>query len=182
LYKFAPAEAPNFGMFQHFISLAMKTLLAQPRIDTSATTLRAYQGGYFEVLVAPDKTDGSFALLDMQLPRGAEPPRHVHTREDETFYLLEGNITFHIGDEVIHAQAGQTVFAPRQVPHHFHIESEAVRFLTLITPGQFAEHFLQSSVPVAARGPLTPPQGPPPAEVIQALTRQLQHEFGVLFN
>jgi quercetin dioxygenase-like cupin family protein len=93
-----------------------------------------YQGGYFKVLISPEQTNGSLALLDMTLPKGVEPPMHLHTREDESFYVLEGAITFQIGEETIQASPGKAVFAPRQVPHGFTIQTESARFLTLITP------------------------------------------------
>ncbi|MDF7814872.1 cupin domain-containing protein [Hymenobacter sp. YC55] len=143
--------------------------------------LRAYQGGYFRVLVTPQQTDNNFSLLELTLPRGAEPPRHVHTHEDETFYLLEGEITFHIGADTVVAQAGDTVFAPRKVPHNFVLASPEARFLVLLTPGQFMGHFLEYSQPLATVGPVTPPQGPPPADVILGMVRSLHEQYGVLF-
>ena len=158
----------------------METLLDQPQV-AQAGDLRAYQGGYFRVLVAPAQTNNSFALLEMTLPHGAEPPRHVHTREDETFYVLEGEVCFRVGDEVVTARAGQAVFGPRQVPHQFSILSPQARILTLLTPGQFTGYFMSQSKPLAAACPLTPPQGPPPFEVLMGLKYLLQEQHGVLF-
>lgn len=147
----------------------------------SFEAFRNYQGGYFKVLISPDQTGGSMALVDMTLPKGVEPPAHIHTREDETFYLLEGEMTFLIGDTVKKAAVGDAVFAPRQVAHHFTIESESVRFLTLITPGQFLDYFLEFSFPAVDELNIVPPQGPPPAEFIEHMTSKLTGTYGILF-
>jgi quercetin dioxygenase-like cupin family protein len=146
----------------------------------SESQYRNYQGGYFKVLISPEQTGGAMALIDITLPQGVEPPPHLHTREDETFYLLEGEISFHIGGEIIQAATGQAVFAPRLVPHHFRIMTPEAKFLTLITPGQFLEHFMEYSFP-ATELRVVPPQGPPPAELIRMMTNQLQQKHGVLF-
>jgi len=148
---------------------------------TEAVDYRAYQGGFFKVLISPEQTGGHAAVIDMTLPRGAEPPRHLHTREDEAFYLLEGAMTFQIGTETIQAQAGQMVVAPRQIPHQFQIMTPSARFLTLITPGPFLEYFLEFSFPAEGPVQLSPPQGLPPTEQIAYMTAQLNQRYGVLF-
>ncbi|WP_400190519.1 cupin domain-containing protein [Hymenobacter sp. B81] len=144
--------------------------MEQQLISAPTSALRAYQGGYLQMLISPEQTGGSFALLDITLPRGSEPPRHRHTREDETFYVLDGRVQFAVGDEVVTGEAGQAVFAPRNVAHHFTILTPQARMLTLITPGEFANYFLEFSSPIAeAPTQLQAPQGPPPAEVLAAL-------------
>ncbi len=146
-----------------------------------AGAFRAYQGGYFRVLVAPEQTDNAFSLLEMNLAPGAEPPRHMHTREDETFYVLEGEVSFQIGDNVVTAKAGQSLFGPRNVPHQFKVLSPIARILTLLTPGKFIEYFMAQSRPLAAAIPVMSPQGPPPAEALAQMVRSLREEHGVLF-
>ncbi|MBC5991943.1 cupin domain-containing protein [Pontibacter cellulosilyticus] len=158
----------------------METLQQVPT-TTIADAYRNYQGGYFKVLLSPEQTGGSMALIDITLPKGVEPPVHVHTREDETFYLLEGEMTFHIGDKEVKAVAGEAVFAPRQVPHHFTIDTPVARSLTLITPGNFLDYFLEFSFPAAEELKIIHPQGPPPAEFIEHMTTQLTGKYGVLF-
>lgn len=152
------------------------------RMDVNAAeAYRSYQGGFFKVLITPGQTGGSMALVDMTLPKGVEPPVHMHSREDETFYVLEGAMTFHIGETVVKAAVGEAVFAPRLVPHHFEITSESARFLTLITPGQFLDYFLEFSFPAVEEVKVVPPQGPPPAEFIEYMTSSLTGKYGVLF-
>jgi quercetin dioxygenase-like cupin family protein len=161
-----------------------KTIMNTLQTMESVTTENGYinyQGGFFKVLISPEQTNGSMALIDMTLPKGVEPPTHVHTREDETFYLLEGEMTFQVGEDVKEALPGQAVFAPRQIPHHFMIKSESVRFLTLITPGQFLDYFVEFGSPAGEEVKIVPPQGPPPAEFLAYMTGKLTNKYGVLF-
>lgn len=126
-----------------------------------------YHGHLMQVLADGAQTGGAFALLEMQAVPGNEPPRHVHEREDETFYILEGHGTFYVGDEVIEARAGDAVFMPRGVPHSFKIRSESSRVLLLITPSGFENWFREFSVPAQA---LTlPPAQEPPADIIEKM-------------
>ena len=145
----------------------------------AGTGYRRYQGGYFKVLIAPETTEGKMALLEMALPNGAEPPRHIHTKEDESFYLQEGEIIFYIGDKIIPASAGDAVFAPRQVAHHFKIQSASAKFLNLITPGNLLNYFLEFSEPETGVVPVVAPQGPPPPERIQKMFKQLTEIYGM---
>jgi len=68
-----------------------------------------------------ETTTGSFSVIEADQHRGGEPPRHVHHREDEAFYVLEGEMTFQVGDETLPAPAGSFVFLPRDLPHSFKV-------------------------------------------------------------
>ena len=94
-----------------------------------------YMGNLFTVLAGSEDTGGRFALIEMLARKGTEPPRHVHDREDEAFYVLEGEITFYVGDETYEATPGTFVFAPRGIPHSWVVETEVVRKLVTLTPG-----------------------------------------------
>ncbi|GAB4025471.1 cupin domain-containing protein [Spirosoma koreense] len=157
-------------------------MLTAQTSSSPTNALRAYNGGFFQILVSPEQTGGNFALLDITLPKGAEPPRHVHTREDETFYVLDGTVQFEVGDNVTIGQVGQAVFAPRHIAHQFRILTEQARMLTLITPGEFANYFVEFSQPIAeAPVTLQAPQGPPPADVLALLVSRLAGAYGAHF-
>lgn len=141
---------------------------------------RSYQGGYFRVLVNSSETGGAFSLLEMTLPKGVEPPPHIHANEDETFFLLEGQIKFFIGGKETTASAGEAVFAPRTIKHHFAIQTDAAKFLSLITPGGLQDYFIEFSEP-ARNLELTPPAGPPPADIIEIMTKRISSRYGVQF-
>jgi quercetin dioxygenase-like cupin family protein len=82
------------------------------------------------------ETGGGFGLTETVVPPGFSPPTHIHHREDESFYVLEGELTIRCGDETHSAPAGSFAFLPRDVPHSFVVEGDTpVRMLGLITPG-----------------------------------------------
>lgn len=92
-------------------------------------------------LVARD-TGNQFSIAEYHVPVGGGPPLHVHTREDETFWVLEGSVTFQVGGKALAAPAGTTVFAPRGVPHTFrNVSGSPARMLVLVSPAQNFEDF-----------------------------------------
>lgn len=114
-----------------------------------ATLYRSYQGGYFRTLIAPEVTGNALTALEFTLPKGAEPPPHVHTNEDESFYVLDGRISVAIGDTVTILEKGDAVFAPRNIPHSFKILTEQVTLINLITPGTLWNYFIAFSEPIS---------------------------------
>lgn len=158
----------------------MEATTQQPQV-AQAGALRTFQDGLFRVLVAPAQTHNAFALLEMHLTLGAGPPRHLHTREDETIYVLEGELSFRVGDEVLVAKAGQAIVCLRDVPHQFKVVSPTARILMLLMPGQFADYFVAQSRLLDTENPVVRPQGPPTAEVLAQLVRSLREEYGVHF-
>ena len=81
-------------------------------------------------------TGGAFLLAEIEADHGGGMPPHIHSREDETYYILEGSFAFQIGDETVVAEAGDTVFAPRHVSHAWYcVSAGGGRATLLITPG-----------------------------------------------
>jgi quercetin dioxygenase-like cupin family protein len=93
---------------------------------------------------------GALALMDERGRRGDMPPLHVHRRDDETFYVLEGEVTLFVGDEQIVLGAGQSALAPRDVPHAYRIESDEARYLVITTPAGFDSFVREVSEPAPA--------------------------------
>ena len=94
-------------------------------------------GGRFTLKVAQADSEGRFALVDALAFRSTEPPLHVHHREDEAWYLIDGRMTFHVGDQVFKAEAGSFVYAPMGIPHAFTVDVEPTRVLVFATPAGF---------------------------------------------
>jgi quercetin dioxygenase-like cupin family protein len=92
-------------------------------------------------LVSTSDTNGMLGAIEVAGPSGSVPPLHVHHREDEAFYVLEGEYTVFVGDDVIAASPGSWVWGPRDVPHGYQIRSERGRHLSLLTPGGFEAFF-----------------------------------------
>jgi quercetin dioxygenase-like cupin family protein len=123
-----------------------------------------YSGWLLTFLATGRDTQGQFALMELVGRKGNVPPPHIHHREHETFYLLEGEVTFSIGDRTIQATPGTMAFVPRDVVHSFTIESEQVRMLVLNTPAGLEEYFKECSVPAPSMT-LPPPSEVPYSEI-----------------
>ena len=119
-----------------------------------------YVGCMFTALADARETGGRFGLVESLSPKGTEPPRHVHGREAEAFYLLEGEITFYVGEEAHGAAPGTFVVAPRGVPHSYAFETDEIRMLVLVAPGGFEKFFR----PPQQSEPVRELEVPPPAE------------------
>jgi len=91
-----------------------------------------FMGFLCTVKASSETTNGSVAVIEQLAPQGAGSPLHVHHREDEWFYVLEGALTFWVGGEVIEAPAGSFVYGPRDVPHTFTVSSDEARFLLVV--------------------------------------------------
>lgn len=92
------------------------------------------QGILWIILAHGDDTGGRFSMMEQLLPQGSGPPPHKHTWSDETFYLLDGKLTFLTGDEVHTARTGDFVVVPHNTRHAFRVESETARLLNGYTP------------------------------------------------
>ena len=129
------------------------------------TITETFAGSSFTWLVTTEE----LSLAEALTRPGAEPPVHIHAREDETYYVVEGEVTFQRGHELIEAGPGDAVFLPRGVQHGFAVRSETARLLFACTPGGLEEAFHQVSEP-GARGALPAlPAGPPPDEAVAAI-------------
>jgi quercetin dioxygenase-like cupin family protein len=90
-----------------------------------------------EIKATAADTDGQLTIVEVTEPPGAATPLHVHHRDDEGFWILEGEATFEVGDAVIHARAGDFAWGPRDIPHRYTVGPEGCRMLFLLTPGGF---------------------------------------------
>ena len=118
-----------------------------------------YNGALVTFLATSEDTHGQFALIEVAGRRGNVPPPHIHRREDEIFYVLEGEVVFAVSDRTIKATPGTMIFLPRDVRHSFTIESEQYRMLLLVTPAGFEGFFREFSVPAPAMR--LPPESEP---------------------
>ena len=91
------------------------------------------------VKASSDSTAGRVSVIEHVAPAGFGSPLHVHRREDEWFYVIEGELTFWVGGRVIAAPAGSFVYGPRDVAHTFEVVSPRARFLLVTAPGGFDE-------------------------------------------
>ena len=122
------------------------------------------QVGRYTVKIGADQTDGHLFQILGRDRRGGAPPLHIHHRQDESFYVIAGEITFFVGDQRLEATAGDFVFAPKDVPHAFLVTSEHAEYLPSFSPAG-VERFFSEVAPRVVRGePAPPPSEPDPEE------------------
>jgi mannose-6-phosphate isomerase-like protein (cupin superfamily) len=118
------------------------------RIENS----RWYMGNVMTFLVNSEQTDGAFSMTEYMSKPGNEPPAHVHDREDEFLYVLEGRIDAYIGKEVFSVDQNEGVYLPKFIPHTFRIISPQLRMLIWISPGGLEGYFRDMSAPARSLG------------------------------
>jgi quercetin dioxygenase-like cupin family protein len=111
------------------------------------------------ILASTSHTSGAVGAVEVAGPGGAVPPLHVHHREDEAFYVLEGDMAFVCDGDWTIAGPGTYVFGPRNIPHGFKVQGTSpARMLLLCAPGGFEQFALELSEPEPAPGvPPAPP-------------------------
>lgn len=123
------------------------------------------------------ETDGRFWLAHLTAAKGWGSPVHMHTREDETFLVIEGELRVKVGDMVTTVPAGSVAVLPRDIPHAYRVDSDTARFHIVGTPGGFDEWFIKNGE-AASSLTLPPPATEPPD--YPAYVASLQ-EYGVQF-
>jgi mannose-6-phosphate isomerase-like protein (cupin superfamily) len=126
-----------------------------------------WKTGRMTVKASGAETGDAFSQIEADDPRGDATPRHVHHNEDETFYVLEGEMTIVVGDERIDLGAGDFCFAPRGIPHATIVRSERARVLTTISPAGLEQLFIACGVPVTGDEPPAGMVMPPMDEVVR---------------
>ncbi|MGH7131978.1 MAG: quercetin 2,3-dioxygenase [Phycisphaerales bacterium] len=107
-------------------------------------------------------TGGAFAVFEVIVPPDGGPPPHIHHREDETIFIVEGEIEFWVDGRTFAAKAGTWVFAPRGVPHRFHNRGiHEAKMMIMATPAGLERFFEEMSREV--------PTMPPDMEKVIAL-------------
>lgn len=129
-----------------------------------------WQGGLYEIKARAEDTNGALGVVEADLYRGFCPPLHVHSREDEAFYILEGEVRFVQGDDDRVVGQGTWVWGPRGVAHTFKVESERARMLIFMTPGGFERMFEEGGTPTSEAAE-PPVEEYDPAEAIEMAKR-----------
>jgi quercetin dioxygenase-like cupin family protein len=125
-----------------------------------------FQPNLMVVKATRETTGGAFGLVESWVRAGSSPALHVHRREDESFWVLEGRVRFRCGEQDILAGPGSFVFLPRDVPHTFVVQGdEDAHMLTLLTPGGGERFFVDAGRPPDRPG--LPPPGPPDVEKLK---------------
>jgi quercetin dioxygenase-like cupin family protein len=119
---------------------------------------RWFLGTLATIRLPGDASDGRFALIEFLFPRGASPPLHTHP-QDESYVVLEGELTLVAGESRQRLGPGGVAVVPMGVPHTFRVDSDGARVLVLSTPAGLERMIEDASVPAAA--PTLPPAEAP---------------------
>jgi mannose-6-phosphate isomerase-like protein (cupin superfamily) len=132
-----------------------------------------FLGNRMTIKATAQSTGGLYGLVESWLAPGFSPQLYIHRREDESFWVLEGELTMRCGDETFRAGPGSDLFLPRHVPHTFVVEGDApARLLTLMTPGGAEEFFVEAGHPADENG------RPPAAPLSIELLKRVAEKFG----
>src|SRR5437762_2629249 len=96
-----------------------------------------WKSGRISVKVGGAETGGALAQVESDDPRGTAPPLHVHHNEEETFYVLDGEVSVFVDDEELRLSTGDYALVPRGVPHAYLVRSERTRILVTFSPAGF---------------------------------------------
>jgi quercetin dioxygenase-like cupin family protein len=120
-------------------------------------------------------TSGAYSILESVVQPSTGPEPHRHSREEEGFYILEGQYEFRVGNQIIKAGPGDFLFAPRGIPHTYkNVGTTASRHLTIISPSGLEAFFPERAALVKE----TPPSHP----AYQERYKVLQQKYGLEYN
>jgi quercetin dioxygenase-like cupin family protein len=135
-------------------------------------------GDQVTILITGAETGGAFSLVAGSCPPGGGPPPHIHSREDESFYVFEGTLTIQVGGDTITASPGDLAFLPRGIVHSFKNNGDVTaKALVLITPAGLENFFAETFDPAVDRS--APP--PPPSKELIARLLAAAPRYGLAF-
>ena len=151
----------------------MNTMLTEPYVNTRNDEFFRFLGSPTLIRSTAETTNGAFGLMEhWEMPVGFASPYHTHHREDEAFYVLEGEMAFVCGDKWLKGGPGTYVFGPREIAHGFKvIGDQPARMLLMCAPGGF-EKFVQE-----LGQPASTPPGPPDFAKLAAVAAKYEIEL-----
>jgi quercetin dioxygenase-like cupin family protein len=157
-----------------------------PSIKHQPKSKRSYfDVGIGSICLSGADTGGKYCLLEVSLAAGIGVPRHTHAREDEGYYVLSGELEVIVGEEVFILKAGDTLMAPRDIPHQLRNSGNTENhYLLIFSPSGF-EEFLQVTAIPAPEGAAAPTERQlrveDPSIAIQNV-HQLAADYGIHFD
>jgi quercetin dioxygenase-like cupin family protein len=135
--------------------------------------------GLGSVCLSGKDTGGAYCLLEVSLAPGMSVPRHMHTREDEVYFVLAGELEVTVGEKTFVLQPGDTLLAPRDIPHQLRNSGNLTNhYLLVFSPSGFEEFITATAVP-APDNAVAPTE--PPAVAVQNVLK-LAADYGILFG
>lgn len=140
----------------------------QPYLNTREDTAIRFLGIPTVVRSTGETTGGAFALMEhLEIAPGFATPYHLHHREDEAFYILDGQVAFIVDGKWLTAGPGTYVFGPREIPHGFRVNGPSpAKMLLLCSPAGFERFVFDLSQPIS-----DPPAPPDMAKLMAAAAK-----------
>lgn len=145
------------------------TTLDPVKVPKGQGEARWWFGALTEIKATAADTGGQMTIVEVTEHPGTEAPLHVHHRDDEGFWILEGDVTFEVGEKTIEASPGDYVFAPRDIPHRFTVGDQGCRMLFILVPGGIEDVIRATSEPAPSRTLPPPPEHEPTPEEMERL-------------
>jgi quercetin dioxygenase-like cupin family protein len=134
-------------------------------------------GDRYTIKASGQETGGAFALIETQVTPGGGPPPHIHHREDEAFYVIEGELVFHADGQDLAAGAGSWITLARGSLHHFkNTGDRPARMLIVVAPAGLEQFFLEVGRPAGAEDG-GEPLAPTPEEIERLLA--IAPQYGI---
>src|SRR5919107_2170731 len=149
---------------------ARRGVMLEAQEDPASTTFAHEPGegeawwwlGMLATIKATKKQTGErYSLVEILAPDGYGSVLHVHHRDDEGFWIIEGELTFYVGDQTIKARPGSFLFGPKDIPHAFTVDSGPARLLFLFTPAGFEDLIREMGEPARELTIAPQPDAPP---------------------
>ena len=118
-----------------------------------------FGAGLFTFKVTSEQSGGAYILIEDTMSRGKTTPLHVHPSHDETSYLIDGEILYHIDGMEQIARSGSVAAIPRGTPHALLVTSESARVIAFVNPGDAETFYREAGEPAPSR--TAPPEGTP---------------------
>ena len=151
-----------------------------PSLRHQPRTKRYYfDVGLGSVCLSGRDTGGAYCLLEVSLAPGMAVPRHTHTREDEVYFVLAGELEATVGEKTFVLQPGDTLLAPRDIPHELRNSGNTTNhYLLVFSPSGFEEFIMATAVP-APDNAVAPTE--PPAAAVRNV-HELAAHYGIVFG
>jgi quercetin dioxygenase-like cupin family protein len=152
-------------------------LLSPLAVSSDEGEARWWFGTLAVIKTTASETGGHLTIIDVTNPPGFEAPLHVHHRDDEGFWILEGEATFQVGDTTIEGSAGDYLFGPRDIPHRYTAGDSGCRMLFIMVPGGMEDVVRATSEPAASRALPPPPDEVPDIDAIKEIVKEHGYEL-----
>jgi len=151
-----------------------------PSIKHQPRAIRyCFDVGLGSVCLSGTDTGGAYCLLEVSLAPGMGVPRHTHTREDEVYFVLAGELEVKVGENVFVLRQGDTLLAPRDIPHELRNSGNVEnQYLLVFSPSGFEEFMMATAVP-APDDAVAPTK--PPAVAVENV-HKLATDYGIIFG